>query len=246
MKALKTWLDQRTGYRRIAQYALYENIPGGARWRYIWGSTLVFTLSIQFVTGLFLWMAYSPSSQTAWESVYYIQHQMTGGWLLRGIHHYTASVMNVLLVLHLMQVVIDGAYRAPREINFWFGLGLLLLVLGLSLTGYLLPWDQKGFWATQVATNIAGNLPKVGPDLQKIIVGGPAYGHQTLTRFYALHVGIMPPLVIVLIIVHLTVFRRHGVTTNRALSGGRQPAESDFLSEKSPDAQGANAPHSGS
>ncbi|PYI87008.1 MAG: menaquinol-cytochrome C reductase [Verrucomicrobia bacterium] len=212
MKALNNWLDQRTGYRRIAQYALYENIPGGARWRYIWGSTLVFTLSIQFVTGLFLWMAYSPSSQTAWESVYYIQHQMTGGWLLRGIHHYTASVMNVLLVLHLMQVVIDGAYRAPREINFWFGLGLLVLVLALSLTGYLLPWDQKGYWATKVATNIAALVPLVGPALQKLVVGGVDYGHHTLTRFFALHAGVLPAAVIALLFWHIFLFRRHGIT----------------------------------
>src|SRR4030095_1339049 len=128
IRQLQDWFDQRVAYRRLIRYALYENIPGGARWRYIWGSTLVFTLFVQFVTGLFLWMAYSPSSQTAWESVYYIQHQMTGGWLLRGIHHWTASLMNVLLVLHLMQVVIDGAYKAPREVNFWFGLLMLLIV----------------------------------------------------------------------------------------------------------------------
>ena len=212
MKALKNWLDQRTGYRRIVDYALYENIPGGARWRYIWGSTLVFTLSIQFITGIFLWMAYSPSSQTAWESVYYIQHQMTGGWLLRGIHHFTASVMNVLLVLHLMQVVIDGAYRAPREINFWFGLGLLQLVLALSLTGYLLPWDQKGYWATKVATNIAALVPLIGPALQKLVVGGADYGHHTLTRFFALHAGVLPAAVILLLFWHIFLFRRHGIT----------------------------------
>ena len=161
-RAFLDWLNQRTGYRRIIHYTLYENIPGGARWRYVWGSTLVFTLTVQFVTGLFLWMSYSPSSTTAWESVYFIQHEMTGGWLLRGVHHYTASVMNVLLVLHLMQVVIDGAYKAPREINFWFGFAMLLLVLALSLTGYLLPWDQKGYWATKVATNILGIVPLVG------------------------------------------------------------------------------------
>jgi ubiquinol-cytochrome c reductase cytochrome b subunit len=155
MKSLLGWLDQRTGYKQVLHHALYENVPGGSRWRYVWGSTLTFCLVVQFITGIFLWMAYSPSSQTAWESVYYIQNQMWGGWFLRGIHHFTAQAMNVLLVLHLMQVVIDGAYKAPREINFWFGIVLLLLVLGLSLTGYLLPWDQKGYWATKVATNIA-------------------------------------------------------------------------------------------
>jgi ubiquinol-cytochrome c reductase cytochrome b subunit len=145
MKRLLHWLDDRTGYRAVVHAALYENIPGGARWRYVWGSTLAFTFFVQLVTGLILWMAYSPSATTAWESVYYIQHEMQGGWLLRGIHHFTAHAMVVLLVLHLLQVVIDGAYKAPREVNFWIGLILMKIVLALSLTGYLLPWDQKGY-----------------------------------------------------------------------------------------------------
>ena len=179
---LSDWLEHRTGFRRIVHEALFENIPGGSRWRYVWGSTLTFTLVVQFITGIFLWMAYSPSAQTAWESVFFIQEQMAGGWLLRGIHHYTAHLMTVLLVLHLMQVVIDGAYKAPREINFWFGIILLLLVLGLSLTGYLLPWDQKGYWATKVATNLVGITPIIGNDLQTAIMGGSDYGHHTLTR----------------------------------------------------------------
>jgi ubiquinol-cytochrome c reductase cytochrome b subunit len=212
MKSLLGWLDQRTGYKQVLHHALYENVPGGARWRYVWGSTLTFCLVVQFITGVFLWMAYSPSSQTAWESVYYIQNEMWGGWFLRGLHHYTAQAMNVLLVLHLMQVVIDGAYKAPREINFWFGLGLLLLVLGLSLTGYLLPWDQKGYWATKVATNIAAITPFIGPELQKLIIGGADYGHHTLTRFFALHAGVLPGAIIVLLVGHIYLFRRHGLT----------------------------------
>ena len=212
MKPLLGWLDQRTGYKQVLQHALYENVPGGSRWRYVWGSTLTFCLVVQFITGIFLWMAYSPSSQTAWESVFYIQNEMWGGWFLRGIHHYTAQAMNVLLVLHLMQVVIDGAYKAPREINFWFGLGLLLLVLGLSLTGYLLPWDQKGYWATKVATNIAAITPFIGPELQKLIIGGADYGHHTLTRFFALHAGVLPGAIIALLVGHIYLFRRHGLT----------------------------------
>lgn len=218
MKSLFDWLDQRTGYRHITREALFENIPGGSRWRYVWGSTLSFTLVIQFVTGIALWMAYSPSSQTAWESVYYIQNQMWGGWFLRGMHHFTAQMMNVLLVLHLMQVVIDGAYKAPREVNFWFGVILLLLVLGLSLTGYLLPWDQKGFWATKVATNIAGITPLLGPSLQRLIIGGSDYGHHTLTRFFALHAGVLPGAIILLLVGHIYLFRRHGITARQPLN----------------------------
>ena len=212
MTRFSSWFDQRTGYQKLVADALFENIPGGSRWRYIWGSTLVFTLAVQFITGVFLWMHYSPSAQTAWESVYFIQNGMTGGWLLRGIHHHAASVMNVLLVLHLMQVLIDGAYRAPREVNFWFGLLLLGLVLALSLTGYLLPWDQKGFWATTVSTNIAAIAPVIGPALQRLIVGGAEYGHHTLTRFFALHAGILPALIVILVAGHVALFRRHGIT----------------------------------
>ena len=211
------WLDDRTGIRRILSEALFENIPGGARWRYIWGSALTFTFFVQVVTGILLWTAYSPSAQTAWESVFYIQYEMDFGWLLRGVHHYTAHAINVLLVLHLMQVIVDGAYRAPREVNFWFGIGLLLLVLALSLTGYLLPWDQKGYWATKVTTSLAAAVPIVGPSLEKLLIGGAEYGHHTLTRFFALHAGVLPAAVVMLIVGHIYLFRRHGVTAKKPL-----------------------------
>ncbi len=217
MKRILDWFDHRTGVKKLTHETLYENVPGGARWRYVWGSTLTFAIFVQFITGVFLWMAYSPSSQTAWESVYYIQHQMTGGWLLRGIHHFTAQAMIVLLALHLMQVLIDGAYKAPREVNFWTGLVLLLLVLALSLTGYLLPWDQKGFWATKVTTNIVGISPVIGPAMQKLIVGGADYGHHTLTRFFALHAGVLPGLIVAVIVGHVYLFRRHGLTPKQPL-----------------------------
>jgi ubiquinol-cytochrome c reductase cytochrome b subunit len=217
MNAILNWLDDRTGYKTLLHEALYERVPGGARWRYVWGSTLVFAFSVQLITGMFLWMAYSPSSLTAWESVYYIQYEMQFGWLLRGVHHFTAQAMIVLLALHLMQVIIDGAYKAPREVNFWLGLILLKITLGLSLTGYLLPWDQKGYWATQVATKIAGSMPVVGPSIQRLVVGGPNYGHHTLTRFFAMHAGVLPALLIGFLALHIYVFRRHGITVRNPL-----------------------------
>jgi ubiquinol-cytochrome c reductase cytochrome b subunit len=212
MRALLEWLDDRTGFRGLLRAALFERIPGGARWRYVWGSTLTFAIFVQFVTGLVLWAAYSANAQGAWESVYFIEHEMLGGWVLRGVHHYMAQATIILLVIHLMQVVIDGAYRAPREVNFWFGLGLLFVVLGLSLSGYLLPWDQKGFWATKVATSIAAITPVIGPTLQQMLVGGTEYGHHTLTRFFALHAGVLPGLLMLMIVAHVYLFRRHGVT----------------------------------
>ena len=212
MARVSDWLDQRTGFRALVHEALFENVPGGARWRYVWGSTLTVFFVIQVVTGTFLWMAYSPSSQTAWESVYFIQNHMWGGWFLRGLHHFVAQAMTILLVLHLMQVVIDGAYKAPREVNFWFGVLLLVMTLALSLTGYLLPWDQNGFWATAVSTNIVAMNPGIGQPMQTVIVGGTEYGHHTLTRFFALHAGVIPGAIILLIVGHVYLFRRHGMT----------------------------------
>ena len=219
MSRLLDWLEHRTGYRALVHAALFEHIPGGARWRYVWGSTLSFCFFVQVVTGLILWLAYSSSAQTAWESVYYIQHQMTGGWLLRGVHHFTAQAMVILLAVHFLQVVIDGAYRAPRELNFWLGLILMQIVLGLALTGYLLPWDQKGYWATKVATNMLALVPLVGEPLQRIVVGGDDYGHHTLTRFFALHAGVLPTMLAAFLALHVALFRRHGLTVrdpNRA------------------------------
>ena len=215
---LADFLDDRTGYRAVMHEALYERVPGGARWRYVWGSALVFAFMTQVITGLVLWSSYSASAQTAWESVYYIQHEMTGGWLLRGIHHVMAQAMVLLLALHLMQVVIDGAYRAPREVNFWLGLVLMMLVLGMALTGYLLPWDQKGYWATRVATNLAGLVPLVGPSLQQVVVGGPDYGHHTLTRFFAIHAGFLPVTLVLILVVHLSLFRKHGLCAKQPIT----------------------------
>ncbi len=221
MNRLLDWFDNRTGYRDFMHEALYERIPGGARWRYVWGSTLSFTFFIQVVTGLFLWMAYSPSARSAWESVYFIQYQMQWGWLLRGIHHFTAQAMVILLALHLVQVVIDGAYKAPREVNFWLGLVLMQIVLALSLTGYLLPWDQKGYWATNVATNLISLVPGIGEQLQRVVVGGSTYGHATLTRFFALHAGVLPAILVGLLVLHIKVFRRHGIC---AVGADERPA----------------------
>jgi len=215
---ISAWFDHRTGYRKFLDLMLLEHVPGGAKWRYVWGSVLAFVFAIQLITGLLLMTAYSPGDSTAWGSVYFIQYEMQFGWLIRGLHHFGSQAMVVLLGVHMLQVVIAGAHLAPREINWWLGLALAGCVLGLSLTGYLLPWDQKGYWATRVATNIAGNTPGIGGELKQLIVGGDDYGNHTLTRFYALHVAILPLTLIVLILAHVAVFRRHGVTAPPARS----------------------------
>ena len=206
------WLDERTGYRALLSHALDEEIVGGARWAYVFGSALAVVFVCQIVTGLLLMATYTPGVNSAWSSIYYIQHEVSAGWFVRGMHHYGAQAMIVVLGMHLLQVALYGAYKKPREVTWWFGLMLLGLVQGLALTGYLLPWDQKGYWATKVATNIAGTLPVMGPAVQRLIVGGAEYGQATLTRFYVLHVGVLPALLIGTLVVHIGLFRRHGAT----------------------------------
>jgi len=211
-KDIGDWLDERTSYRALLSHALDEEIAGGARWAYVFGSALLVIFICQVVTGLLLMATYTPSVGSAWSSVYYIQHEVTDGWFVRGIHSYGAQSMIVVLGMHLLQVALYGAYKKPREVTWWFGLGLLGVVQGLGLTGYLLPWDQKGYWATKVATNIAGTLPGLGPQVQALIVGGTEYGQATLTRFYVLHVGVLPATLVLLVTAHVALFRKHGAT----------------------------------
>ena len=209
---LDQWLDERIGHHKLLHEALAEPVVGGARWAYVFGSALTITFSIQALTGVLLMTTYAPSAQTAWSSVHYITYTLAGGWLIRGLHHFGSQAMIVLLGAHLFQVALGGAYKKPREMNWWFGLALMAVTLGFGLTGYLLPWDQKGYWATQVATNIAGTSPLIGGWLQQLMQGGAEYGSLTLTRFYALHVGVLPGALVALLVAHLALFRKHGIT----------------------------------
>jgi ubiquinol-cytochrome c reductase cytochrome b subunit len=206
------WLDERIAHRSLLRELLDEPVPGGARWSYVFGSALSIVFSIQLVTGLLLMTVYAPSATTAWASVHYISNRLAAGWLIRGLHHFGSQAMVVLLAAHLVQVALFGAYKRPREMNWFLGLALLSMTLGFALTGYLLPWDQKGYWATRVATNIAGTTPGVGAWVQQLMQGGPEYGSLTLTRFYSLHVGLLPLSLLVLLVAHVAVFRKHGVT----------------------------------
>jgi len=206
------WIDERLGHRALMKWFLDEPVPGGARWSYVFGSVLVFLLIMQAVTGILLASFYAPSSTDAWASVAYIQTQVPLGWFIRGLHSTGASAMVSVVCLHLLQVTLWGAYRKPRELNWWIGLVMMGLLFAFALTGYLLPWDQKGYWATQVATSLMGAAPGVGPWLKSVVQGGPEYGNLTLTHFYALNVALLPLTLIGLVVVHVALFRKHGVT----------------------------------
>jgi ubiquinol-cytochrome c reductase cytochrome b subunit len=209
---LSSWLDERTGHKKALRAWQDRPVAGGARWAYALGAALGLTLVVEVATGALLSTAYAPSVESAWASVHYITYSMSGGWVVRGLHHYGSDAVIILVGLHLFQVAAYGAYKRPREVTWWLGLALLGVTLGLSLTGYLLPWDQKGYWARHIETNIAGSAPLVGPWVQSLIQGGPEYGSLTLARFHALHVVILPFALLGLLALHVTLARKHGNT----------------------------------
>ncbi len=221
LRRVGDWLDVRTGYRRAMDALLDEPVPGGASFAYVFGSVLAFILVNQLVTGILLAFYYSPSSSQAWASVAYLQDQVTMGWFVRGMHAHGASAMVIVAGLHLVQTAIWGAYKKPREVNWILGVTMLGLIFAFALTGYLLPWDQKGYWATKVATGIAGGTPLIGDAVKQLLQGGNEYGNLTLTRFFALHVFVLPATLLALLALHLVLFRRHGVTPR----WGRSPDE---------------------
>jgi ubiquinol-cytochrome c reductase cytochrome b subunit len=205
------WLDARAGIKGLWHEAANEEVPGGARARYVFGSVLMFLFMQQVVLGILLATYYSPSATDAWASTAYLNDRVTAGWFLRGLHHHGSSAMVIVTLLHFVQVTLAGAYRKPRELNWLTGLVMAALVLGFALTGYLLPWDQKGYWATQVATSIMGSMPG-GDAQQRLLQGGSQYGNLTITRFFALHVFVLPIALAALLGAHLALFRKHGVT----------------------------------
>lgn len=211
MKLILDWLDDRLGYREWLEQTLWAPLPGGAAWKYVWGRVLMYLFGVQIVTGLLLWTAFSASAVTAWESVYYIQHVMHFGWFIRGLHQYAAQAMMVCMAAHLLQLVYAGAYRAPRELNWWLGLILMHFVVGMCLTGNWLPWDQKGYYAMRVVTNLIGSAPVVGPLALQFLRGGPQFGHETVTHLLALHAGVFPLLLALGLVVHLRLVRRQGL-----------------------------------
>jgi quinol-cytochrome oxidoreductase complex cytochrome b subunit len=219
--------ELRTGWSRLKHTLLLEPLLGGSRWAAAFGSLLLFSFALQIVTGILLTMNYAPSVQTAWPSVKFIQEEVPLGWLIRGAHHWGASLMVILLLVHMVQVFVWGAYKRPREFTWMVGVLLLVCALGLAFTGYLLPWDQKAYWATKVGLGMISTIPVIGDGLRILLQGGPQLGNLTLTRFFTLHAFVLPGVMVFLIVVHLYLFRLHGVTTPWWESPARLRAQSE-------------------
>jgi menaquinol-cytochrome c reductase cytochrome b subunit len=206
------WLDERTGASPFLRGFLYRKVPKGTNWYYTLGSATMFAFIAQTVTGIFLAMYYEPDPTRAYESASHITNEVFLGELVRGMHKWGATVMVILVFLHMARTFIFGAYKYPREINWVIGVVLLVLTLVMGLTGYLLPFDQRSYWATIVAVNINASSPIVGPYLADFLRGGAEFGTTTLPRFYALHMLLVPGLIAALIGAHLYLVAKLGTT----------------------------------
>jgi len=207
------WIEERTGLVGGVHYFLFRKVPGDTNWMQTLGSATLTAFLVQAVTGVILAMYYQPTPTGAYSSIQNITDHVYAGWLVRGMHKWGASVFIILMFLHMGRVFLFGAYKYPRELN-WI-VGVLLLVLGMmeGFTGYLLPWDQTAYWATVVGINLNGTAPFLGPWLAQFLRSGQEIGADTLTRFYSLHMLLIPGAIFALIGLHLYLVVRLGVTS---------------------------------
>ncbi|MGD0197618.1 MAG: cytochrome b N-terminal domain-containing protein [Solirubrobacteraceae bacterium] len=212
-KTVVDWVDERTSLSGAARWMMFRKVPKGTNWFYTLGSATMFAFLSQAVTGVFLAMYYRPdASGGAYESVRYISTSVFLGNFVRGMHKWGATVMVVLVFLHMARTFVWGAYKYPRELNWVIGVVLLILTMVMGFTGYLLPFDERSYWATIVGVNINGTGPIVGPYLSDFLRGGPEFNATTLSRFYAIHMLIVPGAIAAMIGAHLYLVARLGTT----------------------------------
>jgi len=206
------WLDERVSWRQVWQAIFLRKIPE-VNWLYTLGSASLFVAVNQIVTGILLTIYYVPTPDHAYDSVQYITTEIPMGWLIRGLHHWGASAMVVLVVLHMLRVIFYGAYKFPREVTWFSGVFLLIIVIGFGFTGYLLPWDQKAYWATTVGTRIAGTPPLIGDFILRVVRGGEELSAVTLARFFGVHVWVLPISLLLLLSIHMYLVIRIGISS---------------------------------
>jgi menaquinol-cytochrome c reductase cytochrome b subunit len=211
-KDMVGWVDQRVGGSGFLNFLLYRKVPKGTNWFYTLGSATLMAFVAQAITGVFLAMYYTPSPTQAYGSITHINNDVFLGELVHSMHKWGASVMIILIFLHMARTFFFGAYKYPRELNWVIGVTLLILTLVMGLTGYLLPFDNRSYWATVVASNIAGTGPVLGPYLADFLRAGPEIGGTTLARFYAIHMLLVPGAIIALIGAHLYLVVKLGTT----------------------------------
>ena len=206
------WVDQRLAATGFLTGMLFRKVPKGTNWFYTLGSATLFAFIVQATTGVFLAMFYTPSTTQAYASIAHINNDVFLGQLVHGMHKWGSSVMVILIFLHMGRTFFFGAYKYPRELNWVIGVVLLILTMTMAFTGYLLPFDQRSFWASIVGININGTGPVVGPYLSDFLRAGPELGATTLSRFYAIHMLLVPGAIIALIGAHMYLVVKLGTT----------------------------------
>jgi quinol-cytochrome oxidoreductase complex cytochrome b subunit len=207
------WVEERSGLVSVGKYLLFRNVPKDISILQTLGSALLTIFIVQVTTGIILAMYYQPSTAEAYDSIRYITDDATLGWLVRGIHKWGSTMMVILLFLHMGRTFLFGAYKYPREMTWLTGAVIFILVMAMSFTGYLLVFDQRAYWATVVGVNINGTAPILGPFLAEFLKVGPDFTTHTLSRFYSLHMLVLPSLIAGLIGLHLWLVVRLGVTS---------------------------------
>jgi quinol-cytochrome oxidoreductase complex cytochrome b subunit len=227
MSRIKGFILDRIGWEACLRPFMYKELPSELGWSATLGSLCILLFIVQAVTGIFLAMYYSPSPDKAYESINYITNEVHMGRILQGIHHWGAGAIVIAVFLHMLSGFFAGSYKAPREMTWTVGVCLFLVTLGLGFTGYLLPWDQKAYWATVVGSNVPGDIPVIGRFIKQFLLAGDRVSGLTLTRFYAIHTLALPALLLFLSAFHIYLVRIHGVAEPPvSLTSGKKPISS--------------------
>jgi len=227
LSRLVLFVSDRVGWEKYLKPLVEKPLPSDLGWTVTLGSVSVLLFVLEVVTGMFLAMYYNPSPDHAYQSIDYIMKDVHMGWILRGIHHWGAGAMVVVVFVHMVSTFFQGAFKPPRELTWIIGVFLFLMTLGFGFTGYLLPWDQKAFWATVVGTNIPKDIPVIGEFLTRVLLAGDRVSGLTLSRFYSIHTLILPSLMFLLIVFHIYLVRIHDIAPPAASNRSENPNPSD-------------------
>jgi ubiquinol-cytochrome c reductase cytochrome b subunit len=215
MKMLKgawDWIDDRTGIMGLLGPPMTHHVPRSAKWWYVFGSCTLMFFSIQIVTGICLALVYAPSADTVYDSLLYLNYDVPAGWMLRAIHGWSSNAMVFMMLVHMVQVFLHGAFKFPREMTWLFGVALMLTTLALAFTGQVMRWDANAYWGVGIGASMMGRFPIIGGWLTHLVLGGPIIGGDTLSRFFTLHVFVLPGAAIGLIGAHLMLVLKHGIS----------------------------------
>lgn len=207
------WMNERLELTPVLQFLGEKSVPSHRySFCYFFGGATLFFFFVQVATGILLLLYYKPTAEAAFESVRFIMTEVSFGWLIRSLHSWSANLMVLAAFLHMATVFFMRAYRRPREMTWWTGAALLLLSMGFGFSGYLLPWNELAFFATRVGTDMAGDVPLMGPFLLRFLRGGEDVTGATLTRFFGFHVAVLPMIATALVLLHLVFIQRQGMS----------------------------------